>query len=109
MQDVLSQHLSIDGPSTNPDGEAVETSAFEKFDPLLHIGVQGAAPKTRAKSKKMRVLSMAFIKKYIQYAKSKPQPVLTKGAADLIVTVYAQLRNQSEEEGKKRVRPYHLS
>lgn len=48
---------------------------------------------------------MAFVKKYIQYAKSKAAPVLTKGAADHIVQVYAGLRNEEMEGNKKRTSP----
>lgn len=49
------------------------------------------------------MLSIAFVKKYIQYAKNRIQPVLTKGAADWIVSVYAALRNDELASGTKRV------
>ena len=106
VHDSLSQPLSIDHPSATQDlGEAGETQAFEKYDPLLHIGVTGRSTRTRAgQAKKRQILSVAFIKKYIQYAKSKPAPVLTQGAADHIVQVYADVRNASEEGNAKRVR-----
>lgn len=103
VQDTLSQPLSIDSPSHAQDIQATETSPFEKFDPLLHIGVAGDMAKTRSQTKKKEVLSVAFIKKYIQYAKSKPAPVLTQQAADWISVVYADLRNQSEEDNRKKV------
>jgi len=48
---------------------------------------------------------MAFIKKYIQYAKDRPPPVLTKGAADLIVNFYATLRNEDNERNLKKTSP----
>jgi DNA replication licensing factor MCM3 len=61
-------------------------------------------PKTRsAKPKKKEILSIPFVKKYIQYAKSKPVPILSKGAADHIVEVYASLRNEGMEGNKKKV------
>ena len=59
----------------------------------------------------MEVLSIAFIKKYIQYAKDRPLPVLTKGAADLIVNFYATLRNEDNERNFKKVLrhlPFHV-
>ena len=109
IQDTLSQPLSIDNPaSSSTTNEAVDTSPFEKYDPLLHVGMMaGRHPKTRAgqTAKKIEVISVAFIKKYIQYAKSKPAPVLTNGAADWIVGVYAELRNEAAEDNKKKVRP----
>jgi DNA replication licensing factor MCM3 len=107
IQDNLSQLLSVENPVTSSNtNEAVETSPFEKYDPLLHVGMTaGKHPKTRAgqAAKKVEVLSVAFIKKYIQYAKSKPAPVLTNGAADWIVGLYAELRNEAAEDNKKKV------
>lgn len=105
--DNLSQPLSVDGPGVgSAESEGVETSPFEKFDPLLHIGMVESGPATRSrtsKKKKVEVLSIPFVKKYIQYAKSKPAPVLTQGAADYIVNVYATLRNEEGGLNKKKV------
>ncbi|KZV92096.1 ATP dependent DNA helicase [Exidia glandulosa HHB12029] len=102
-QDNLLQPLSIDNPSAElNDGPAAEVSPFEKFDPLLHGGVTTSSG--RATGKKKEVLSVAFVKKYIQYAKARQPPKLTKGAADHIVNAYATFRNE-EEEGKKRTTP----
>jgi DNA replication licensing factor MCM3 len=106
IQDNLSQLLSVENPASSTASEAVDTSPFEKFDPLLHVGMAaGKHPKTRAgqAAKKVEVLSVAFIKKYIQYAKSKPAPALTNGAADWIVGLYAELRNEAAEDNKKKV------
>jgi DNA replication licensing factor MCM3 len=67
---------------------------------------EGSGRASRAKSaanKKKEVLSIAFVKKYIQYAKARPAPVLTRGAADWIVNVYARLRNEETEGNQKRV------
>lgn len=103
--DILSQPLSVDGPGTNVDSEAVDTSPFEKYNPLLHMGAGAGKDgiQTRSTKKKVEILSIAFVKKYIQYAKSKAAPVLTKGAADHIVEVYANLRNEGLEGNKKKV------
>ena len=103
--DNLSQPLSVDGPNIGPQADDTETSPFEKFDPLLHIGMSGTSTRTRqGKETKKKVLSIAFVKKYIQYAKGRPAPVLTKGAADWIVDVYASLRNEEAELNQKKVR-----
>ncbi|KAH9178899.1 MCM2/3/5 family-domain-containing protein [Lactarius sanguifluus] len=109
IQDTLSQPLSIENPaSATVTNEVADTSPFEKYDPLLHVGMAAGRhhPKTRAaQAKKVEVLSVAFIKKYVQYAKSKPAPVLTKGAADWIVSLYAELRNEAAEDNKKKTSP----
>lgn len=108
ITDNLVQPLSVDAPNTNAEGgEAGETSPFEKYDPLLHIGIEAGKYNTRGNKKKQEarkeVLTVNFIKKYIQYAKSKPQPTLTVAAADTIVEAYATLRNEDEDNNKKRV------
>ncbi|KAG2756527.1 MCM-domain-containing protein [Suillus brevipes Sb2] len=110
VHDNLSQPLSIDGPGVQSaevvDGE-IESSPFEKYDPLLHVGLTAAKSRTRrGKQVKTEVLSIAFVKKYIQYSKSKPPPVLTKGAANHIVNVYANLRNEDEgQTNRKKTAP----
>jgi DNA replication licensing factor MCM3 len=112
VHDNLSQPLSIDGPAAMTPGSAdeVETSPFEKYDPLLHIGISGAKSRSRRGTEKRKeILSIAFVKKYIQYAKSKPAPVLTKGAADHIVQLYATLRNEEQEGNKRRASGYSRS
>ncbi|OCH88618.1 ATP dependent DNA helicase [Obba rivulosa] len=107
VTDSLTQQLSIDGPAAGgEDADEDEVSPFEKYDPLLHIGLESALSSTRrGRQKKKEIFSIAFVKKYIQYAKSKPAPVLTKGAADWIVEVYANLRNEHLEGPTKRTSP----
>ncbi|KAK7041922.1 MCM DNA helicase complex subunit [Paramarasmius palmivorus] len=109
VHDNLSQPLSVDGPGTAPADAETNTSPFEKFDPLLHMGVgstsSGRQTRSKSKSTKKEVLSMTFVKKYIQYAKSKPAPVLSKGAADHIVQVYATLRNEDMEANQRKTSP----
>lgn len=112
--DILDQPLSVDGPNVAGEGDATDTSPFEKFDPLLHIGISHQKPRrttrsTSSKTKKKEILSIPFVKKYIQYAKSKPAPVLTKGAADHIVQVYASLRNVDLEGNNKKVCTTHCN
>lgn len=121
--DSLTQQLAIDNPSTSTDAPDEEVSPFEKFDPLLHFGftaganadestVAGRTRRARKqKEKKVEVLSISFVKKYLQYAKSKTAPVLTKGAADYIVNVYATLRNEQAEGNQKKVsrNPFYVA
>ncbi|KAH8835944.1 ATP dependent DNA helicase [Flagelloscypha sp. PMI_526] len=113
--DNLNQSFGVNAPSTQEKDTSEETneSPFEKFDPLLHIGLMGSGPKhkrptratTSATAAKKEILSIAFVKKYIQYAKSKTAPVLTKGAAEHITQVYASLRNQDMESNQRKTSP----
>lgn len=97
----------MENPAHVANDQPQETSPFQKFDPLLHAGLaQESATRSRRKKKNpkdIEVLTLAFVKKYIQYAKARPAPVLTKGAADWIVNVYASLRNDSLEDNRRRV------
>lgn len=97
----LVQHLDVGGDEQ--DARTLETAVFEKFNPLLHGGVASASG--RYSNKKKEVLSIAFVKKYIQYAKNRIHPVLTSGAADWIVNVYASLRNDDLASNQKRTSP----
>ena len=106
MHDSLAQPLAIEGPGVAPvEQETVgESSPFEKYDPLLHVGFTAAKSRTRrGKQVKIEILSIAFVKKYVQYAKSRPAPALTNGAANHIVNVYANLRNEEGQANKKKV------
>ncbi|KAF2818439.1 DNA replication licensing factor MCM3 [Ophiobolus disseminans] len=78
------------------------TEVYEKFNPMLHSGVTITVG--RGASRRTEVLSIPFIKKYIQYAK-REKPILTKGAADHIVTVYSALRNDELDSGRRRTSP----
>jgi DNA replication licensing factor MCM3 len=79
------------------------TEVYEKFNVMLHAGVTVTVG--RGKARRTEVLSIPFIKKYIQYAKTRIKPVLTKGAADHIVTVYSGLRNDEMEGNQRKTSP----
>ncbi|SLM39089.1 dna replication licensing factor mcm3 [Lasallia pustulata] len=79
------------------------TTVYEKFNIMLHAGV--TVTSSRGSGRKVEVLSIPFIKKYIQYAKSRIKPVLTKGAADHIVTTYSALRNDELEGNQRKTSP----
>lgn len=105
QNDTLSQSLAIDAPNQDAS-QVADTPPFEKYDPLLHGGLNfnDGSRSSRSKAKKKEVLSIAFVKKYIQWAKSRDPPVLTKAASDLIVHFYGSLRNDEPEGSTKRVR-----
>ncbi|ORY32621.1 MCM2/3/5 family-domain-containing protein [Naematelia encephala] len=97
----LVQHLDVGGEEA--ESRTTETPVFEKFNPLLHGGVTTSSG--RGANKKKEVLSIAFVKKYIQYAKNRCHPVLTKAAADWIVSVYSGLRNDDLAGNQKKTSP----
>ncbi|KAM9904160.1 hypothetical protein OXX79_002922 [Metschnikowia pulcherrima] len=81
--------------------DGAEQPVFEKFNTLLHAGVARRA----AKSAMPTIVSIPFLKKYIQYAKQRIRPVLTKKASDYIVGTYSGLRNGDPAENNKRTAP----
>ena len=66
------------------DDNERETIVFEKYDKHLF----GQADGTRKE-----LLSIAFVKKYIHYAKNRIVPKLSVEASELIASYYAELRN----------------
>lgn len=79
------------------------SEVYEKFNQMLHAGVTVTVG--RGSARRTEVISIPFIKKYIQYAKSRIKPVLTKGAADHIVLTYSALRNDELEGNQRRTSP----
>ena len=79
------------------------TEVYEKHNPILHAGMTIKTGK--GKEKQITPISMAFIKKYIQYAKSRIKPRLTKDASDYIVNAYAGLRNDDMNANMRRTSP----
>lgn len=79
------------------------TEVYEKFNAMLHAGVTVTVG--RGNARRTEVISIPFIKKYIQYSKQRIKPTLTKGAADHIVSVYSALRNDEMEGNQRRTSP----
>ncbi len=97
------QHQTL-GVGLDEDQDASQpTQPYEKFNIMLHAGV--TVTSGRGSARKVEVLSIPFIKKYIQYAKLQRKPVLTKGAADHIVTTYSALRNDELEGNQRKTSP----
>ncbi|KAF2732176.1 DNA replication licensing factor MCM3 [Polyplosphaeria fusca] len=93
---MLGVGLETDADANRP------TEVYEKFNPMLHSGVTVIVG--RGSSRRTEVLSIPFIKKYVQYAK-REKPILTKGAADHIVAAYSALRNDELESGTRKTSP----
>ncbi|CAN8102974.1 unnamed protein product [Discula destructiva] len=92
------QSLSVGGQTQND--KQPPTAMYEKFDAMLHAGMT-----SRGSSKTPKVLSIPFMKKYIQYAKTRIKPVLTQDAADRIADIYVGLRNDDLEGNTRRTSP----
>lgn len=88
--------LAVGDDETN-EQELLEQPMFEKFNTLLHAGIQN--------KKTNNILSIPFLKKYVQYAKQRVQPVLTKGASDYIVSTYSSLRNDLIGNNQRNTAP----
>ncbi|ORX45847.1 MCM-domain-containing protein [Hesseltinella vesiculosa] len=95
IQENFDDPLGDDEEEIADDGEI-----YEKFNRFLHSGI---ASNTRASSAK--ILKSSFLKKYIYYVKHKTSPVLTKRATDTIINDYASLRNDKEEDSRKKTAP----
>ncbi|CAO1639035.1 unnamed protein product [Sympodiomycopsis kandeliae] len=103
QKDSLDQNLAVGGndEAEKDDNAPREDGPWEKYNPLLHAGIAASS----SKSTDRQVLSLAFIKKYISYAKSRVTPVLTKGASEWIVNVYSTLRNDELAGNQRKTSP----
>ncbi|KUJ17091.1 putative DNA replication licensing factor mcm3 [Mollisia scopiformis] len=79
------------------------TEMYEKYNQMLHAGV--TVTSGRGANKKVEVLSIPFVKKYIQYAKSRIKPVLTQEASDRISEIYVGLRNDDMQGNQRKTSP----
>ncbi|OQR90919.1 DNA replication licensing factor MCM3 [Achlya hypogyna] len=82
---------STDHQANVAGDETTNESIFQKFDPLLHGNVSKT---THLMDNGTGVLTLDFLKKFIFYAKTRFQPVLTDAAIDVISEGYAELRSQ---------------
>ncbi|KAI9816225.1 MAG: MCM DNA helicase complex subunit [Pycnora praestabilis] len=101
VREQLNQTLGV-GLEDEQDANR-PTDIYEKYNVMLHAGV--TVTTGRGSARKPEVLSIPFIKKYIQYAKSRIKPILTKGAVDHIVTTYSALRNDELEGNQRKTSP----
>ncbi|OAA69072.1 DNA replication licensing factor mcm3 [Cordyceps fumosorosea ARSEF 2679] len=101
VREQASQFLGVSADTQA--GTQRPTEVFEKFDAMLHAGVAHNAG--RGSNKKPEILSIPFMKKYIQYAKTRIKPVLTQEASDRIADIYVGLRNDEMEGNQRRTSP----
>ena len=79
------------------------TDVYEKYNQMLHAGV--TLTSGRGSNKKVEVLSIPFVKKYIQYAKSRIRPILTQEASERISEIYVALRNDDMQGNQRKTSP----
>ncbi|KAK3944801.1 hypothetical protein QBC46DRAFT_445673 [Diplogelasinospora grovesii] len=104
VRENAGQSLNVALSNQNDSSQARPTDVYEKYDAMLHAGVK--APTTgRGANKKPEVLSIPFMKKYIQYAKTRIKPVLTQEASDRIADIYVGLRNDDMESNQRKTSP----
>ena len=97
------QHQTLGVGLDEEQDASQHTPVYEKFNIMLHAGV--TVTSGRGAARRVDVLSIPFIKKYIQYAKLQRKPVLTKGAADHVVATYSALRNDELEGNQRKTSP----
>ena len=102
VREQPSQTLGV-GLAEDGEQDSQPPEVYEKFNAMLHSGVTVTVG--RGAGRRTEVLSIPFIKKYIQYAKSRIKPILTKGAADHIVATYSALRNDELEGNQRKTSP----
>lgn len=77
-----------------------EDNVFEKFNPLLQAGAKLAKNRGNHSGTDIpSIVTIPFLRKYVQYAKERVVPLLTQEAIEVIVKNYADLRN--DENTKK--------
>lgn len=102
VREATSQALGVALQSQGTDSQR-PTEVYEKYDAMLHAGV--TVTSGRGSSRRHEVLSIPFMKKYIQYAKTRVRPVLTQEASDRIADIYVGLRNDEMEGNQRRTSP----
>jgi DNA replication licensing factor MCM3 len=101
VREQASQTLGVGQEDSNDANKPTEV--YEKYNAMLHAGV--TITTGRGSAKKPQVLSIPFIKKYIQYAKSRIKPVLTQQASDRIGEIYVKLRNDDMGANQRKTSP----
>lgn len=101
VREQTSQSLGVSANSQSDTPRP--TDVYEKYDAMLHAGV--TVTSGRGANKKPEILSIPFMKKYIQYAKTRIHPVLTPEASEHITEIYVGLRNDEMEGNQRRTSP----
>ncbi|TQS35942.1 hypothetical protein Golomagni_03622 [Golovinomyces magnicellulatus] len=101
VREQAQQSLGI-GVDVEADANRI-SDVYEKYNQMLHAGV--TVTSGRGANRKVEVLSIPFVKKYIQYAKSRIKPVLSPEASDRISAIYVALRNDDMQGNQRKTSP----
>ncbi|EPY49997.1 MCM complex subunit Mcm3 [Schizosaccharomyces cryophilus OY26] len=101
VRDSLNSVLNVGatnaaGVSAGNGEQESETPVWETFSSLLHAN---------ARTKRKELLNINFVRKYIQYAKSRINPVLNQATAEYITNIYCGLRNDDLQGNQRRTSP----
>jgi DNA replication licensing factor MCM3 len=104
VRETQNQTLGIGIEDTTTANKTTEI--YEKYNPVIHAGLEPRRDRRGRMTKDpVTPISMAFIKKYIQYSKTRCKPQLTKEASDYVVKAYSDLRNNEMQIGQRRTAP----
>ncbi|KAI9365512.1 minichromosome maintenance protein 3 [Zopfochytrium polystomum] len=92
---------SMADDSENLGGAEQQTEVFIKLNKLLHGGAMNAGTPGRRRSKRNELLSIPFLKRFIQYAKERVKPQLTDEACASITELYGKLRTEKDGREEK--------
>ncbi|RKF81793.1 DNA replication licensing factor mcm3 [Golovinomyces cichoracearum] len=101
VREQAQQSLGI-GVDVEADTNRI-SEVYEKYNQMLHAGV--TVTSGRGANRKVEVLSIPFVKKYIQYSKSRIKPVLSPEASDRISAIYVALRNDDMQGNQRKTSP----
>lgn len=99
IRETSSISLAVGNEKLEKDAndEDEDQPMYQKFNPILHSGMLASINENLGQgeqtTKRPKILTIPFLRKYIQYAKSRIEPVLTQNASDHIVDIYTKLRN----------------
>lgn len=97
--------VALNGGGQQSDSQR-PTDVYEKYDKMLHAGFKDSRRgRGGGANKDPEILSIPFMKKYIQYAKNRIRPVLTQEASDRIADIYVGLRNDEMESNQRKTSP----
>ncbi|KAL0077096.1 MCM2/3/5 family-domain-containing protein [Phycomyces blakesleeanus] len=95
IREVIDDMMGGDPEEVTVDDEDI----YEKFNHYLQGGARGKA------GKNAKVLKASFVKKFIYYVKNKAHPVLGKKATETIINEYTSLRNDKDDDSRKKTGP----
>ena len=116
IRETGGQTLGV-GIEEDRDAPTKSSDVYEKYNVVLHAGMKARVDeqeqqrhsrrggRRKKKEEPITPITMAFIKKYIQYSKTRCKPILTKEASDFIVNAYAKLRNDDMNANQRRTSP----